>query len=184
MKNSKIIFLFTGILVIMLSFNAYAGVIVFGNNNTATKDTVSEEKNDSQKTATEEKSATQETPVETNTNIPAIAQLAPDAKNIVLEGSRIGDAKISTSLTLTKKQTIINVETGGEDISFSIMCIEKGQERAVLTADSPSEAIGKTLLPGIYKVYPDLKNTSAISKKMKVTIHLGLSVSNINEATK
>jgi len=65
-----------------------------------------------------------------------------------------GSKPVSAATYLPVTGIITKIEGGGS--GFTIVRIEKDKEKAVLSVDSPSEAEGKQLLPGNYKVYPKL----------------------------
>lgn len=74
---------------------------------------------------------------------------------IILEAHRTPSGIIDAAPVELEKDAIIDrVEGGG--LGISIVKIEDGKEVEIMNVSSPSEAEGKRLSAGIYKVYPHI----------------------------
>lgn len=86
---------------------------------------------------------------------------------------RQGSKPVSASTLIPVSAKITKIEGGGS--GFSIVRLEKDEEKTVLAVDSAAEAEGKVIPPGQYKVYPDfpkLGEDNAGGSEVHVEVYL------------
>jgi len=163
MKIITILFLGLTFLFI-LSVDAFSDVVVYTN-----EDIQSSSGTQSEADATPSEAETGE--------VADLSTLSGGGVRYILEGSLIIDTKISAPVILKEDCSIVDIKIeGGKDIGFSIVRIEKGKEAQVLASQSANELIGKKLLAGTYKVYPDgnIAGGASILEKVKVIVYIGV----------